>query len=218
MRNENFYRALSKKINFNIKRKDKDLFSWNDMDFDKTVEVCHILFQIWRAFEYQAASVSENGSIVDKKFVPGEYTSDPMDNIIMIIFIKSHFTNKPYLSSKNINDKLTEEFSDFTNYRRLDERLAQLVKLNWLEKVAISDIKKFKGQWSEFDRRTKFVYQLNSKNSASVGSVKSSQDHHKGHNIAAYYASPLQEYVMKFIAIINYLPERQRELIKNLIK
>jgi hypothetical protein len=218
MRNENFFRVLSKKINFNIKRKDKELFSWNDIEFSETVEVCHLLFKIWRAFEYQAASVSEHGSIVEKKYVPGEYTSDPMDNIIMIIFIKSHFRNKPYLSSKNINDRLTEDFCDYTNYRRLDERLTQLVKLNWLEKVAISDIKTFKGQWSEFDKRTKYVYQLNANNSQNAGSIKSEKEHHKGHNVAAYYAAPLQDYIMKFIAIINYLPQRHRELIKNLIK
>ena len=171
------------------------------------------MFKIWRNYEFQAAAVSKHGAWIEEDFQLADYVNDPIDNLIIIIFLKKYLIHSvKYLSAATLNTLLIEEKCGYNNYRRLDEKLRKLVYNDFLIKIHLKDLTKEEIEHNNISNKTNYLYTV-------VGSrhVQPIIDNKNPSQLAAFNAAPLHKYLISIIEIINQMPHDKRVKIKNLI-
>ena len=212
-KNKEFFYNLKNEILRNSRKKEKDEYSWNDLPYSASIEISYQLFKIWRNYQFQAAAVSKQGAWIEENFQLGDYVNDPIDNIIIITFLKEFLIKKvKYISAATLNTLLIQEKCGFNNYRRLDEKLRKLVYHDFLAKVHIKELTKDELEYNNISNSTNYLYSI-------IGS-RHVEPIIQGKNpaqLAAFNAAPLQKYLMAVIEIINQMPLEAREKLKKLI-
>jgi len=212
-KNKEFFYNLKSEIIKNSRKKEKDEFSWEDLKYPASREISYNLFQIWRLYEFQAAAVTKQGAWIEEDFQLADYVNSPVDNLIIIIFIKKYLINSvKYMSAATLNTLLIEEKCGYNNYRRLDEKLRKLVYNDFLVKVHFKDLTQKELEQNNISNTTNYLYTV-------VGSrhVQPILDNKNPSQLAAFNAAPLHKYLMAIIEIINQMPHDKRVKLKKLI-